>query len=428
MSEVTENPRGGCVLAGINNALTPMQRVCPILHAGPGCGMQTTFAEQPNGGNRAATYVAGLSLPSSNMLEKEVVFGGTEKLETTVQGALEVIDADAYFILVGCTAGIIGDDVESVAEAFREEGKPVYAIDVPGFQGDSNLGYEVAWNALLDQVVQPVAEHDPNLVNLFGIVPFHDPFWEGNIEELTRILNRLGLRVNTFYTQGQGIEAVRDAARASLNIVVNPWLFKGPAQRFEQEFGVPSLRYAGLPIGATDTTEFVRSVAQALELDQNLVERVIAEEEHYVYEYLASIIGVVSWKRFAVAADANAAVGYTRYLANDFSFTPELVVVTDPMFRPADKERIVKRLTELEYARPPKVLFLTDQHDILEALLGADDLGLIIGSAAEYELKGQVDAQYIQAAFPCKDRLILNRGYAGYRGSLTFTEDIYDNL
>lgn len=351
MSNTVENPRGGCVLAGVNNALLPLHKVCPVLHSGPGCCMQTTYGEQPNGGNRECSYVAGVSLPSSNMLEREVVFGGVDKLRTTVEGAFEVIDADAYFILTGCTAGIIGDDIVSVAEEFQDQGMPVYAIETPGFAGDSNLGYEVAWNALIDQVVEEPAEKDPKLVNLFGIIPFHDPYWSGNLEELSRLLRRLGLRVNTFYTQHQGIEEVRRSSEAALNIIVNPWLFKGPAKKYEERFGVPSYRFSGLPIGATEATRFLREAGEALGLDPALVEHVVADEEDYVYSYLAQIVGVVSWKRFAVVADANAAIGYTRYLANDMSFTPELVIVTDPMFRPADKERITERLANLEYAR-----------------------------------------------------------------------------
>ncbi|HBR05333.1 MAG TPA: hypothetical protein DEO62_03555 [Lachnospiraceae bacterium] len=41
----------------------------------------------------------------------------------------------------GCTAGIIGDDVVSVANEFSSKGHEVYAIDTPGFADDSNLGY-----------------------------------------------------------------------------------------------------------------------------------------------------------------------------------------------------------------------------------------------------------------------------------------------
>ena len=109
MSQVTENPKGGCVLAGINSVLGAIDRVCPIYHSGPGCCMQTTAADQGQSGHKSSRFVSSVSLPSTNMLEKEVVFGGTEKLRTTVQGAIDIIDADAYFVLTGCTAGIIGE-------------------------------------------------------------------------------------------------------------------------------------------------------------------------------------------------------------------------------------------------------------------------------------------------------------------------------
>ena len=143
MSNVTEFPKGGCVLAGINSVLGAIDRVCPIYHSGPGCCMQTTASDQGQSGHKSSCFVSSVSIPSSNMLEKEVVFGGINKLRTTIQGAIDIIDADAYFVLTGCTAGIIGDDIASVTNEFAHKGVPIYPIDTPGFTGDSNLGYEV---------------------------------------------------------------------------------------------------------------------------------------------------------------------------------------------------------------------------------------------------------------------------------------------
>lgn len=428
MSEILENPRGGCVLAGINDVLGAINRACPVFHSGPGCCMQTSAAEQGQSGNKSSCFVSSVSIPSTNMLEREVVFGGLSKLKTTIQGAIDIIDADAYFVLTGCTAGIIGDDIVSVTEEFQDQGYPVYPIDTPGFAGDSNLGYEVVWNNLIDQVVEEDVPKQPNLVNLFGIVPYHDPFWSGNLEELSRILSKLGLQVNTFFTGGQGMETIRKCSGAALNIIVNPWLFQGPAKKFEQKFGTPAIRYPGLPIGATDTTRFVRQVARALSLDRNLVDQVIKEEEDYVYHYLAQSIGMLSWKRFAVVGDAASVTGITRYLANDYSFTPKLAIVSEQLYRVEDKARITQELTNLEYARPPKVLFTADQFEINNALLDDNDITLVVGSTNERYAASLLDAQCIAATFPLKDRLVFNRAYAGYRGSLSLTEDLYDNL
>lgn len=429
MSQVTENPKGGCVLAGINSVLGAIDRVCPIYHSGPGCCMQTTAADQGQSGHKSSRFVSSVSLPSTNMLEKEVVFGGTEKLRTTVQGAIDIIDADAYFVLTGCTAGIIGDDIVSVTEEFQDKGYSVYPIETPGFVGDSNLGYETVWTTMINQVIEEDVPKDDKLVNIFGIIPYHDPFWSGALEEIDRILSALGLKVNTFFTKHQGIETIRKCSGAALNIIINPWLFKSPAKKMEQKFGIPSIRVPGLFVGATDTTKFVRQVAEAMHLDQEIVDKVIAAEEEYVYDYLAQSVGVVSWKRFAVVADANNAVGITRYLANDFSFTPVLVIVSEPLFRQEDKDRIVAQIEDLEYAKPPKVIFASDQYEINQALREEEEeITLLIGSSNEREVALEKDIQFILAAFPMNERLVFNRTYAGYRGSLTFTEDLYDNL
>ena len=429
MSQVTENPKGGCVLAGINSVLGAIDRVCPIYHSGPGCCMQTTAADQGQSGHKSSRFVSSVSLPSTNMLEKEVVFGGTEKLRTTVQGAIDIIDADAYFVLTGCTAGIIGDDIVSVTEEFQDKGYSVYPIETPGFVGDSNLGYETVWTTMINQVIEEDVPKDDKLVNIFGIIPYHDPFWSGALEEIDRILSALGLKVNTFFTKHQGIETIRKCSGAALNIIINPWLFKGPAKKMEQKFGIPSIRVPGLFVGATDTTKFVRQVAEAMHLDQEIVDKVIAAEEEYVYDYLAQSVGGVSWKRFAVVADTNNAVGITRYLANDFSFTPVLVIVSEPLFRQEDKDRIVAQIEDLEYAKPPKVIFASDQYEINQALREEEEeITLLIGSSNEREVALEKDIQFILAAFPMNERLVFNRTYAGYRGSLTFTEDLYDNL
>ncbi|MCR4888452.1 MAG: nitrogen fixation protein NifK [Ruminococcus sp.] len=421
MSKVTESPRGACVLGGINDVLGAVDRFCPIYHSGPGCCMQTTAGEHSN-----SPFVSAVSIPCTNMLEKDVVFGAEEKLRSTIDGAIEIIDAEAYFVLVGCTAGIIGEDVESVAADYRAQGKRVYAIDTPGFQGDGLLGYEIAFKAFLDNIVEKDLPKRKRLVNLLGIIPYRDPFWSGNFEELTRILRKLGLEVNTFFTEHQGFENIRTSSQAELNIIVNPYLLKSAAERYESEFGVPYLRYPGFPIGATDTTEFIRQVAEKLSLDSELVERVIAEEEDYVYSYLSYKGESLGWNRFAVVGDSASAIGITRYLANDASQTPLAVVITEPMYRPEDKQRIIDSITDLEYAKPPEIFFESDYSNIIEKLDKFPDIDMLIGSSSEREYCAKHGIFGCVMTFPIYDRTIINRGIVGYRGSLTLTEDLYN--
>lgn len=111
--------------------------------------------------------------------------------------------------------------------------KQNYPIDTPGFAGDSSLGYEIVWNAMIEEDVQK----DEKFVNIFGIVPYHDPFWSSTLEKIDRILSLLGLKVNTFFTKHQGINDIKKCSGAALNIIVNPWLWNRPAKKFEEKFG-----------------------------------------------------------------------------------------------------------------------------------------------------------------------------------------------
>jgi nitrogenase molybdenum-iron protein beta chain len=390
--------------------------------------MQTTGGESGQAGLRTPHFLSDVSTPCSNMLERDVIFGGERKLRGAIDGAIEIIDADAYFVLTGCTAGIIGDDIESVTREYKDRGLRVYSITTPGFAGDSNLGYEAAFQSLIDNIVEGDLERQPDLVNLFGVIPFHEPFWEGTLEEFTRLFQKLGLRVNTFFSGNQGIEHIRSSSSASLNIILNPWLLQSAEKHYRERFGVPSLRFPGIPIGATDTTKLVRAVGKALDLDKTFVNEVTSEEEAYIYHYFERIIGRLGWKRFAVVGEAAVAVGVTRFLANDYSFTPVVTIISDPVFRDSDRKLITKQITDLEYAKAPDVFFETDHYRIMEILESYDDITLLVGSTLEREVALKWDVQCHVMSFPVSDKLVLNRTYGGYRGSLTLIEDLYNNL
>jgi nitrogenase molybdenum-iron protein beta chain len=428
MSVILENPHGSCALGGANATLSAIRRVVPIFHSGPGCGMQTTAGEASQGSLRLPYFVAYTALPSTNMLEREVIFGGEKKLEEHIAGALEIFDADGFFVLTGCTAGIIGDDIKSVVRKYREQGEPVYAVNSPGFLGESCRGYEIAIKALLDNIVDPEPEtREEDLVNVLGIMPYHDPYWEGNFEEILRLLGKLGLRANTFFSHNQGLAEVRRSSRASLNIILNPWLLKDAAKEYESRFGIPSLRWCGAPLGATDTNAFLRAVGEATGR-QAPAEALIEEEERYLYRYLETGLGLQSWRRFAVVGESSSVIPITRFLANDYSFSPEVAVITDPVFRREDQERIEEQLLRLESSSPPELVFSGDQWEINQTLERFPETALVIGSTNEGEFAMKHGMQHFIACYPNTERLIYNRSCAGYRGALTFMEDIYSNL
>jgi nitrogenase molybdenum-iron protein beta chain len=370
-------------------------------------------------------YAGGASVPSTNTYEREVVFGGEGRLRQIIGSTLEVIDADLFVLLTGCTAEIIGDDIKAVVDGFAGSAVPIAYAETGGFKGNTYYGYDAVLDALARQVVEPVAEREPRTVNVFGVVPSQDLLWQGNLEEIARLLRGIGLNVNTFLTGRQGLEHIRRSSAAALNIVLSPYLAEAALATYEERFGTPSLRYLGVPIGPTATTEFLELVAERLELDANAVRAFIDAETAYAYEYFDKsslvVTGFSYQHRFAVIGDSATAIGVTRFLANDFGQLPAIAVITDEPPEEA-REAIVRALQSLEYGDPPPVTFRGDLWSISDAVKQVAPT-YILGSSLDKDLAAELGALHRSVSFPATDRLVLNRAYAGFRGSITLVED-----
>ena len=68
-------------------------------------------------------------LISSNIREKDTIFGGVNRLHQCISYVMETYRPECLFIASSCVAGVIGDDVEQEAEdAEMEYGIPVVSV------------------------------------------------------------------------------------------------------------------------------------------------------------------------------------------------------------------------------------------------------------------------------------------------------------
>lgn len=420
MKKCTERPRVLCSLNGAVDVVGNIYQGIPILHAGPGCSMQAAVATN-------LYYLGGYhGMPSTNTYEKEVVFGGTDRLRETIRGSLEVMDGRFYAVLTGCSMGINGDDVESVVREFEDSPYPVISVDVAGFRGDTYLGYQATLLAILKKMARKT-QTNPKLVNLYGQVPSMDMTFRGDLEELTRLLERLGLQVNTFFIRRDGVDQIINSGNAALNINLSPWMCRNIDSYYEKEFGIPTLHYPGMPIGPTASTDFMRRVAAQLDLDREKVERVITEEEQYVFEYFDSLMGNFERQRFILVGESNFALGIARFLVNDHGYIPLAVILTDSAPRGKQKE-IEEELRNLECGRKPDVYFEDDVYRIEQiAKQYRERMTMFLGSSFEKEAASRFGVFFVTATAPCLDKQILNRSHVGTRGCLALMEDMYNH-
>lgn len=438
MSKFVDRPRYVCALGGALATLRAIPRTIPIIHAAAGCGYNLYNAINAGGGYLGGGYCGGSAWSSSNVAESDIVFGGEERLREQIETTLELMDGDLYLVLTGCMVEMIGDDIDAVAAPFAQAGKPVIAIHTPSFRGNSYTGYDLVLQALARKYITKEEEKDPHTVNVLGIVPAQDVFWQGNLREIKKLLQSLGLHVNTFFGEGETLADIKAAGKAALNIVVSDIYGREAAITFAEEHNIPAL-HTGFPFGADGTVEFLRSVSRALHIDDVKTEAVIRAEQDTYYTYLerlADLYNDIDLQRYAiVVADANYAPAVSRFLADELGWLPELVVITD-FVDEKQKQALRERFAGYESGLYPRVEFDTDTSSVRKYLAkiwprnrnerhyDAFSPTVILGSSFEREIAQEFGFPLLPIAFPIVNRIVLNRAYAGFNGALALTEDL----
>lgn len=442
MREFIERPRYFCALGGALETITALPGVIPILHAAPGCAGNITWTQNGGGGLQVGGYCGALSVPSSNVQEREVVFGGLERLREEIQNTLAVMEGELYFVITGCVPEVIGDDVRAVVHEFQDEGAPIIHAETGGFKGNSYYGYDLILQSLFRNYLDKGIPVRKGLVNLWGVAPFMDVFWRGNLEGLRRLLEKLGLTVNTFFTGEDSLAEIKQAAGAELNIVVSDAYGVEAAAVFQEVHGTPYI-VLPLPIGPTATASFLRQISEALRLEPDTAAKTISAEQKRYYHYLEPLVEGyhdLDLQRYAIViGDVNYAVALTRFLADDLGWLPEFVVFTDQLDE-AQQEAIAAQRFELESGLRPKVIFETDSSEILrhfkqswpenqgQNYYHAFSPAFVLGSSLDRELAQSIGAAHLSISFPVANRAIIDRGYTGYRGGLRLIEDLLSSI
>jgi nitrogenase molybdenum-iron protein beta chain len=433
MLKLIEQPRYSCAL-GAQQSVIAIKRAVPILHSGPGCGDKINRLLGQGEG-----YAGGHTIPCTNASESEIVFGGEAKLGTVIEGAFKVIDADLYVVLTGCTSDIIGDDVGQVTSAYQELDRPIVYAETGGFKSNNYASHETVVKAIIDQYVDKLKAgigKIKGLVNVFATIPYQDPFWNGNLEEIKRILEGIGLRVNILFgVESGGIEEWRTIPQAEVNIVVSAWSGLGIAQHLENKYGTPYIHFPYLPIGGVETTKFLRQVAGSTGIDIDDAEAFIKKEEEKFYmhiERMADFILEFRYglpRKFYTIVDASYGIGLSKYLLNELGILPAKQFIIDDS--PGEfQAAIQEQFKNISPFRSAEVSFSVDAGAIQDEIRKDDHKHrtLIVGSAWERDLATDIGADLLIISVPIAYRLILNCGYAGYNGGLRVIEDIYGKV
>lgn len=425
MSKSIERGRYGCNLHGAIQTVTQIQGVVPILHTTPGCGLQHDIAKKV--GAALAPYIQGYEIPSSNIYEKQVIFGGTSRLREQIKNTVKVMNGDLYITLSGCESEMVGDDSISMTQEIVDQGEKAINYKAPGFKGDQYIGYEGIVNTLIDKlpsVYESLTEEtgDAHIsVNILGIIPVQDIYWKGNLSEIQRVLQPLGIEVNKLLGYKQSIDNWRRLNKASLNIVVSKWGIEA-AKKLQKLYNTPYIVLDDFGIGPEAMEQLVKSVAT--ELDINLgIAKGFLDTEHERFRY--SLEQIVEYyydydfqKRVVIVGDESITIRYANFLTTYLGMEILAIIITDFVGEETEQES-----SEFLRSLANEVYYKKDTREISQIIEQVNP-ELVLGSSLEEGTSTRIGAYHYTISYPAYHKVIISSCDVGYEGGIRLIEEL----
>jgi len=267
----------GCILNFyLTVRVSTIRDAAVIFHAPVGCsssalGYRELFRGIPVELGRPAN--ADMHWLTTNLNEKDVVYGAADKLKATIIEAQRRYAPKAIFILTSCTSGIIGEDIEGVvSEAQPLVEATLVPVHCEGVRSKlMQTGYDAFWHGVLKYLVKKPEKKQTDLVNVASMLSYT---WQDRLE-ITRLLGRLGLRPN-FIPEFATVEQFEQLSEAAVTAPLCPTYTDYLSRGLEQEFGVPYFPYPS-PMGIAHTDQWLREIGKFTGKEEQ-AEELIAEE------------------------------------------------------------------------------------------------------------------------------------------------------
>jgi nitrogenase molybdenum-iron protein alpha/beta subunit len=238
-------------LAGAMYAIGEVKDAIPIIHGSEGCGFHYKYVCRRD-------YLPAYNAQCTDLGEKDIIFGGADKLRETVLETARKYSPAMIAVLPTTSVDMIHDEIDYVIESLKDEvtcklisvksekfshvdkrdksnllEQRAKNWDNHDFKGDADFkgcGFVEAMKAMVEQVMEK-QKVQKNSVNICGLA------WgtggSGIVNGMTAELKELGIQVNTLLPNCTTQEIIK-APQAELNIISRriKW-----AERMKEVFG-----------------------------------------------------------------------------------------------------------------------------------------------------------------------------------------------
>jgi nitrogenase molybdenum-cofactor synthesis protein NifE len=392
-----------CVFCGSRVVLYPIADALHLIHGPIGCAAYTWDIR---GALSSGPQLHRLSF-STDLREKDVIFGGEEKLYRALTELIDTHSPKAAFVYSTCIIGVIGDDMEAVCRRVSAEKKiPVIPVQAPGFQGSKKDGYKIACESLAQLVGTAACEVPKISINILGDFNLAGELWL-----LLDYYKKMGVYVHATITGDGRVDTIRSAHKASLNVVQCSGSMMHLAKIMKEKYDIPFMKVSYF--GIEDMSDALYEVAKYFSDD-----KLMANAKEIVRQEFARLLPLV--KEYKEKLQGKKAVIYVGGSFKAISLIKALrligvqTVVVGSQTGTSDEYEIIRGLCD------EGTIIVDDSNPIeLSTFVKEKGADIFIGGVKERPIAYKLGLGFCDHNHERKEAL------AGYEGMLNFVKEIY---
>jgi nitrogenase molybdenum-cofactor synthesis protein NifE len=396
-----------CVFCGSRVVLYPIADAIHLVHGPIGCA---SYTWDIRGALSSGPELHRNSF-STDLREKHVVFGGEKRLYRSLIELIDKYQPKAAFVYSTCIVGVIGDDVQSVCrQVEKEKNIPVIPVMSEGFQGTKKDGYKIA----CDAIATLIGTDESKSISPFSINILGDFNLAGELWMLAGYYQKTGVRILASITGDGRVNDIRNAHRASLNVVQCSGSMIHLAKRMKEQYGIPFIKVSYF--GIEDMSDALYEVAKFF---QN--EEIMDKARDLVKEELNKLLPAL--KPYQKALQGKKAAIYVGGAFKAISLVKALRLIGMKTVIAGTQTGNTEDYKLLETICDDGCILVDDSNPIeLSEFVKQTGADLFIGGVKERPIAYKLGIGF------CDHNHERKLALAGYEGMLNFAKEIYETV
>ena len=397
-----------CVFCGSRVVLYPITDALHIVHGPIGCAVYTwDIRGSLSSGPELHRYSF-----STDLREKDIIFGGEKKLARAFADLIPVYKPEAVFVYATCIIGIIGDDIDAVCKKATDDYKiPVISVHSEGFKGTKKDGYKAACDALFKLIGKgDTKDISPFSINILGEFNLAGESWI-----IKNYYKEMGVEVVSVITGDGRVNDIKRSHGAKLNVVQCSGSLTTLAEMMKQKYGIPYIRVSYFGIedmskALYDVADFFKENQKIMEKTKILVRREIEKIIPPIQEFKKDLAGKKAAIYVGGAFKAFSLIKILRYLGIK-------VVLT------GSQTGNKKDYQQLGEVCDKDTIIIDDANPLeLSKYIIEKDVDLFIGGVKERPMAYKLGIGFCDHNHERKIAL------AGFEGMLNFVKEVYSSV